>query len=66
MPLVPGNLDTLLLKQLLTSRGNALLPYANVVLDGSISGGYFADMTVPAMIPVHTSCSIKKQGFTLI
>jgi len=48
--------------QLLTSRGNARLPYANVVLDGSISGGYFADMTVPAMLPVHTNCQTKTQG----
>ena len=52
--------------QLLTSRGNALLPYANVVRDGSISGGYFADMTVPAMFPVHKSYLTKTYGFCLM
>jgi len=65
--IMPNNLHTPLLAQLLTSRGNALFPYANVVRDGSISGGYFADITVPAIFPGHTSCLTKKtNGFSLI
>jgi len=61
-------IDNLYSLQSLTSRGNALLPYANVVRDGSIRGGYFADIVVPAIFLVHKTDKLpnKTYGFSLI